>query len=252
MNQKGYDLQYLRNRINGEMDLKLYGVIPSTSLEAREYAACGGDCPCVFVADGQTAGKGRVGRSFYSPEGTGVYLSLLLPDDGSDGVLLTSVAAVAVRRAILSATGKQTRIKWVNDLYFKGKKICGILTERVFFGSRSYIIIGVGINLSTSDFPKELENKAGSLGSTDTLREELVARVANELYSVRRAADRGSMMEEYRRNSMVLGRIVTYIENGVEGQGVATDVNELGHLLIRGEDGSVRALSSGEISLKME
>ena len=114
--------------------LRVYGRIDSTNSEAKRYALGGGDAPMAFVADEQSDGRGRMGRGFYSPAGTGIYLSLLLPWQGesSEAVCLTCAAAVAVHRAILTVTGIETGIKWVNDLYVGDRKVCGILAEALY------------------------------------------------------------------------------------------------------------------------
>lgn len=248
------DKEYIKNKIPDGCALNVYHVIDSTSSEARRRALDGTDAPAVFIAESQSAGRGRTGKSFYSPMGTGVYLSLMI--DGKelsdDGVLLTCAAAVAVRRAILKVTGVCADIKWVNDLYVNGKKVCGILSESVFCNGQRYVIIGVGINLSTTEFPYELADIAASLGTEETKREPLCVECINELLRVCRHTCKDSLMEEYKKHSCVLGKSIAYTENGEWREGYAEDINENGHLSVRDRNGNIHLLSSGEISLRVK
>ena len=232
-----------------------YESIDSTNNEAKRYAQAGGSAPALFVADGQTAGRGRMGRSFYSPADTGIYLSLLLAAPENEKYLLrmTSVAAVAAHDAIFNVLGIDTGIKWVNDLYLNGKKISGILAERFFAGNSSFVVIGVGINLSTSDFPAELRHKAGSLSGerNDDVKARLTEEVALSLIREMDSLDSPTIIERYRRCSLVIGRAITFVENGVVREGIAEEIDDLGALLVRLGDGSIYRLGSGEISLRL-
>ena len=236
------------------LSLHLFPSLDSTNSEARRYATDGKQTPALFLAEEQTAGRGRMGRSFFSPHGTGIYLSLLLKTDSalSDPITATTASAVAVRRAILAVTGISVGIKWVNDLYYEGKKVCGILAESFFFGSERYLIVGVGVNLSTTDFPQELTDKAGSLFSGETpLRDALAAEIARGLYEILTDGDPELFMNDYRAASLVLGKEITYLKNTVEHHGIAEEIDDLGRLLVRHPDGTTELLASGEISLQM-
>ena len=147
--------------------VRVFDEIDSTNTEAKRMVADGFKADAILVAHTQTAGRGRMGRSFYSPAQTGAYFSILhtLDTPLCDAVAITSAASVAVMRAIRTLAGIQTDIKWVNDLYYNGKKICGILTEAVSAGESIHVIVGIGINLDTADFPEELKAIAGSLNA---------------------------------------------------------------------------------------
>lgn len=228
----------------------LYEEIDSTNTEAKRYALSGGCAPALFVADRQTSGRGRMGRSFYSPEGTGIYMSLLLPvkESPEDTLLMTSAAAVAVRRAIRFVCGREVGIKWVNDLYLNDRKICGILCE--LLADRGMMIVGVGINLSTEDFPTEISHIAGSLGvSGAEVRDALCAACTTELYRIWRELPVADFIEEYRQGSVVLGREVRYTENGQTYYGRAVDIDDRGRLYVEDSQGHPHILASGEISL---
>lgn len=237
------------------LSLFLFSSIDSTNSEAKRHAARGESTPALFLAEEQSAGRGRMGRSFFSPRETGIYLSLLLKTDASlsDPITATTASAVAVRQAILDVTGISTGIKWVNDLYHKGKKICGILAESFFLGDERYLIVGVGVNLSTTDFPEELTNVAGALLSESThLRDTLAAEIAQRLYRILTQNEPKNFLEDYRANSIVLGKRITYTQNGILREGIAEAINKFGHLLVRHDDGTEALLSSGEISLRIK
>ena len=230
----------------------LFSSIDSTNSEAKRHAMRGGASPALFLAEEQTAGRGRMGRSFFSPKSTGIYLSILFPTDDalSDPVTATTASAVAARRAILQITGLELGIKWVNDLYLKGKKVCGILAESFFVGQERFLIVGVGVNLSTTEFPEELLGKAGSLFSEETnLRDTLAVELAKQLLSL--LCNPRDFMDEYRAASIVLGKEITYLQNQMDYCGVAESIDDLGRLTVRHKDGTSALLASGEISLRI-
>ncbi|MBQ2999141.1 MAG: biotin--[Clostridia bacterium] len=251
-----YDRSAIERALSGTpLSLTLFSEIDSTNSEAKRTALGGGQAPALFLAEAQTAGRGRMGRSFFSPKDTGIYLSLLLKTDASlsDPITATTASAVAVRRAILAVTGISTGIKWVNDLYFRGKKVCGILAESFFLGDERYLIVGVGVNLSTAVFPEELSSVAGSLLSEPTdLRDALAAEIALRLYRMLTQTEPNGFLEDYRANSIVLGKPITYIQNGIFHEGIAEQIDEDGHLLVRHSDGTHALLASGEISLRIQ
>ncbi len=230
----------------------LFDELDSTNTEAKRQAVAGVKNALV-VARCQNAGRGRMGRSFYSPPESGVYFSLLLSVEKGleSSVFLTSAASVAVMRAIRELTGKQTEIKWVNDLFWQGKKVCGILCESMSMGDRSSVIIGIGINLKSRDFPPELSQIAGSLGADSLSQAELIAAVCRELRSFLKDSRESSWLEDYRRHSLVLGKPVEWHEAEKSFVGVAEAILEDGALLVRDEAGEAVSLRTGEISLRL-
>lgn len=183
--------------------------VDSTNSLAKRMIANGTDEnePMLITADRQTAGRGRQGKSFYSPAGTGIYMSLVLhPNaDLQNAVTATTAASVAVCKAIERLTDIKPKIKWVNDVYVNGQKICGILTEAVSdfeSGTVTSVIIGIGINISTSDFPSDIEN-AGCLNS-DVNRNELAAAVADELLELS-LGNYDDFIDYYISRSMIIG-----------------------------------------------
>ena len=237
--------------------IAVHAVIDSTNAEAKRILLSNEMRPTLVVADHQTAGRGRMGRSFYSPAQTGAYFSVAYVADGSPEsvVTLTGATAVAVMRAIRRLSGIQTQIKWVNDLYLGEKKICGILAESIFGAwndGRQRIVIGIGINLHTQDFPVELLGKAGSLDAPTLMREELIAAVWQELLPMLASPEDREWIADYRAYSAVLGKRIRWVENGQSHHGFAESIDDRGALLVRDEQGRRERLFTGEISLFSE
>ncbi|MBR4306196.1 MAG: biotin--[Ruminiclostridium sp.] len=231
-----------------------YDEIESTSTLARQFINDGEKASLVITADRQTGGRGRNGKSFYSLNNGSVYMSVVLhPDTGLEvAVGITTAAAVAVSRAVERVTGKATDIKWVNDLYSEGKKVCGILCEAVASKATvSSVIVGVGINLGQCSFPDELKDIAGSLGCDSSYRSQLVAAVANELFALDFGEISEDILDEYRRKSMVIGKKIDYYINGEKNTASAVGIDAQGGLIIEKSDGSTDVLRSGEISLRL-
>lgn len=212
-----------------------------------------------FVDTRQTAGRGRNGRSFVSPEG-GLYLSYLFRPTqvtAEEAVTLTTAACVAVVDAIEEVCGIATDIKWVNDLYVKGRKVCGILAEAVTHPETGEmaVILGVGINLCTrrEAFPPELRETAGSLypsgGGAD--KAKLAAALLDALSLVEETCVTGSWLGRYRERSLVLGKEVCCFRGEEQIQGLAEGIDEKGGLILRTDDGTTRILRSGEVTLRI-
>ena len=228
--------------------------LDSTNSEARRLAESGCDAPTLIIAKEQSAGRGRMGRSFYSPADTGLYMTALLEaaEDLRDTVLITTTAAVATSRAIERLARISVGIKWVNDLYFNGKKICGILCESFEASGKRFVAVGVGVNLSTKDFPAELVNIAGSLGVRDDIRDDLAALIFGELWRAYHASDRGDVLAYYKARSVVINKNIVFFEDGRKYFGTATDIDGYGRLLVRLDGGGEKILSSGEITLRLD
>ncbi len=229
----------------------VFDTLDSTNRYAKSLVLDGIEGPALIVAGEQTAGRGRMGRSFYSPSGSGVYFSLLYitKEPLESAVRVTSIAAVAVMRAIRAMTGKQTQIKWVNDLYLNGKKVCGILAESVCVDGKNGLIVGIGVNWHHAEFPKELSSIAGTVGAPDDVdRMELVARVWMEMNAL--AGNDSAYLEEYRAHSAVLGKEIRWERDGEVHLGVAEAIDQNGALIVRGTSGEREVLFSGEITVR--
>ncbi len=231
-----------------------FSLLDSTNMEARRQAERGLSSPALILAHEQSMGRGRMGRSFFSPAGSGLYMSLLLSasENMADSVRLTSLAAVGTAQVIFSVFGIKVGIKWVNDLYFHEKKVCGILCESFEANGERYSVIGIGINLSTEDFPRELKGTAASLGVGCEDRLKLAEEIAEKILELSENVSDPGIMSYYRDNSIVLGRRIAFFENGKTICGRAVDIDDFGRLAVLLDDGSTKKLSSGEISLRIK
>ncbi len=230
----------------------VYDTVDSTNSEAKRLAIAGETSPMLVAACAQTAGRGRLGRSFFSPN-SGVYFSILYPFRASPdrAVSVTGAAAVAVMRAIRICMGIETEIKWVNDLYHKGKKVCGILAESlVGLSAQSMLVLGIGVNLRTREFPEELASIAGSLES-DVPRAELIAEIGRQLLPFLEDPEDDSWLADYRAHSCVIGKRIEWSDGTRSLRGLAKGINELGELETYDEAGQTHVLRTGEISVRI-
>ncbi len=215
----------------------------------------------VIIAEEQTKGKGRMNRTFYSPKHAGIYMSLLLRPKIplQQATFITTAAAVAAAQAIQSVTGAKVGIKWVNDLYYNNKKICGILTEAAIdieSGGLRYAILGIGINISPPQdgFPENLRTIAGSLlqqPGTNNIRVKIIAAFLNRFGSYYSHLSDKTFMPEYRARSIVLGKQVQVLLKDGPKPALVTDIDDHANLHVQYADGSNQVLASGEISIRL-
>ena len=201
----------------------------------------------VLCAKEQTHGKGRSGRSFYSPP-TGLYFSVLLKGEQINPSVLTVLAAVAVMKGIRETCGINTQVKWVNDIFYDGKKVCGILTEGAFEKEKlKHAIVGIGINISTEIFPDEIKNTAGSLGENTNKNDELLSKILDNFsYEIQNFSD-GKFLDFYKKNCLTLGRKVRLISaNNSPADGVAIDIGNNAELTVKTDSGEVKKIFYGE------
>lgn len=250
-------LRHLQSREG--LELRWTEETGSTNDLAREAAARGEPEGLVFLADRQTDGKGRQGRRFLSPGGTGLYMSLLLRPGlpAEQAVAVTGVAAVAVCRAAEALGGGPAEIKWVNDIWVRGKKVCGILTEAAMdmeSGGLDYAVLGIGVNVFSppGGFPPELREIAGALlpgEPEDDERSRLAAAILDAFLPLYRALPDRGWLEEYRRRSLLIGREVRFTRGGEDRRGLVLGIDGEARLLLRLPDGRETALGSGEVQL---
>lgn len=271
---KGYCLSGSEDYLSGEeisalldvtsptLEIRVFDTLESTNKTAKEIALTEPNHDIVILANEQTAGRGRLGRSFYSPQNAGLYLSILFRPsfDLSHSILITTAAAVAVVRAIEKLSPVELSIKWVNDIYYKEKKICGILTEAISdfeTGRIGYVVLGIGINCFEVAYPEELSGIAGSLGGGFT-RNQLAAELINQWNALLPDLGNRLFLEEYREKSNVLGKEVQiYPVGNREGEGIlaqAISIDNDGGLQVRylagPKFGLTETLSSGEVSIR--
>lgn len=245
-----------------EVYLKLYQETDSTNRAAKQAAIAGeAGHGSVILAWGQSCGRGRRGRSFYSPSQAGLYLSVILQPQGNlrESLLLTTEAAVAVYKAVRKITGIELDIKWVNDLYYKGKKVCGILTEAITdfeSGEIQYAVVGIGLNLYEEEggYPPELRGIAGGLyrnqrEAEGVNRNRLAAEIVNCLLDETREL---KLLPEYLDRNMVPGHRIQILDGQQSRSAYAVAICQDGRLKVREEDGSETLLAYGEVSLTVE
>ena len=254
-----YNQNYLNEKVKYNIDI--LDEIDSTNEEAKRRIKDGVKEDFVLVARKQTAGKGRKGRSFYSPKDTGIYLTYThFTDEAAENVLKVTVAtSVIAAKTIKETLNIDCGIKWVNDLYLNGKKVSGTLCEYIFKGTyendKNAVIVGIGINLSTEDFPEEISEKAGSLISDNkdnTVYDDIVIGIANGLNSFFESCDLNAYLPLYKELSIVLGKEVELSDaSGVFDSGRVTDFDENGAIILENKNGEKKVFDSGEISLFM-
>ena len=215
----------------------------------------------VIAAEHQTKGKGRMGRSFYSPQGTGIYFTVVLrpkmPID--DALYITASASVAVASAIEEVCGKKAGIKWVNDVFVGGKKVCGILTEASIdmeSGSLAYAVLGIGVNVAPPEggFPEELTGIADCVYSggeyTSGTRGRLMAKILDNFYELYSVFPEKAFLDEYRSRSTLIGSTVNVFRGDETYQAHVTGIDDMCRLIVN-RDGQEIALNSGEVRVRL-
>ena len=235
--------------------VRFYQTTTSTMDEAARWAAAGADDGAVVVAENQSASRGRVGRRWVSDAGN-LYFSALFRPAPAALPLLSPLAGVAVARAIRQTAGVHPRIKWPNDVTVEGRKVAGILAESAVAGSQvEHAIVGVGINvaLDVSAEP-EIAPTAASLNALtdrEVDRAELLRRTLQHMDALYLDLRRGrSPIPEWRRWLDTLGQRVIVTHHGSSDEGLAEDIDELGNLLLRADDGRLLTLTAGDITLR--
>lgn len=245
-----------------DLDLTVLPTAPSTNALVREKANQGRPEGCIIIACEQTDGRGRYGRQFFSPVDSGVYLSLLLRPTAyspQQATCLTAAAAAAMCQAIEAVTGQQPGIKWVNDIFLRGKKVCGILTEAAVgleTGTLNYMVLGAGVNLypPVKGFPEEIQSIAGSVleRSCPEAKNRLVGEFLNRFWDFYSHPECRAYLEDYRARSLAIGRNVTVLSAGQKVSAYAYGIDDDFRLLVRYENGDTEALSYGEIRIQLD
>lgn len=268
--------RHLDPSVSDVLTVDVFTSTDSTNNVCKNKAAEGAPEGYVAVSANQTAGRGRRGRSFYSPSGTGLYLSILLRPEGlsaRESLMFTTMAAVAVCEAIEAVSGKETGIKWVNDIFMDDRKVCGILTEASFdleSGTLDYAVVGIGINVFTPEggFPEEIRDTAGAIYSEreasgyslSDIRGRLAAAVISRfmgyyLEAKKKNAAIGDLpahISEYRKRCIVIGKDINVLMPGADpAPAHVLDIDDECGLIVRYPDGNQEVLRSGEISIRL-
>lgn len=249
-------VQHLTTRDIGRK-IDVFKSIDSTNNFAKSLAQLDAVHGTTVISEVQTQGKGRMGRSFHSPIGMGIYMSVVLRPKLSieHSLLITSCAAVAVAEAVELVTGLDCRIKWVNDIYVGNRKLCGILTEasvNVEQGGLDYAIVGIGLNVQNTIFPKNISDIATSLyleTGKKFSKSQLAAEILNKLEEHMDKIQNKSFIEDYRKRSNLIGRRIEITHNDEVTQAECIGIDEICRLLVRYDNGEEKALMSGTIRI---
>lgn len=237
-----------------------FETIDSTNTRAKEMAQQGAPHGTILIARQQTGGRGRLGRSFHSPPGSGIYMSMILrPRCTADQLMhLTCATAVAMCDAVETATGFRPGIKWTNDLVWNDRKLGGILTELGFNGSDlAYAVVGIGINCTqgAEDFPPELRNMAASLSmaaempvDTNCLESEMI-HALNKM-DAELLSKKADVLCRYRKNCVTLGKDISVVCGESVRHGKALDIDDEGGLIVAFSNGTTETVAFGEVSIR--
>lgn len=253
------ELESLKNTQWAGCEIYCFDSIDSTNTKAKELAEAGHPSGTLVVADQQTLGRGRRGRSWESPAGTGIFMTLMLKPDinPNNASMLTLVAAMATARAITEVTGEAAQIKWPNDIVMNGKKVVGILTEMsAQFDYINHIVVGIGINVHNEKFPEEIAKTASSLlleCGHRIHRASLIEAFLEEferLYAVYlETEDMSGLQKEYDSLLVNRGRQVRVLDPKEPFEGKAMGITKKGELIVDTWE-SRKLVSSGEVSVR--
>ena len=248
--------EYIEEKLKGlPFKIQAEDIVTSTNTLMKEHGRNGGEEFSVLIASAQSGGRGRMGRTFYSPQNTGVYISILLrPQKGKNPLNITTDTAVCCARVFEKMTGEDARIKWVNDIYMRGKKVSGILTE-ASLGENPFAVLGIGINVLSpkEGFPSDIKSRAGAVFTEDSpfLREEVTSRLLREIFNTYQKPNRPLIFEEYKKRSMIIGKDILILRNNGEESAKAIGLNEDYSLVVEKENGEIENIGSGDVSIKI-
>ena len=244
-----------------EYDFLQLETVDSTNEYAKKCAISGAKEATVIIAEQQTKGKGSKNRSFFS-DADGIYMSIVLRPEISptESLFITTCAAVAVSRAIDKICGKKTGIKWVNDIFLDDKKICGILCESALKPNEDrleYAVLGIGINFSGSadELPDDIKDIAGFIfekGANGKIKENLILEILDNFFMFYKNLKKREFLDEYRSRSILIGKRVVCIGNGGDFNATVIDIDDNAHLIVKTDDGNIKNLYAGEVSLRLE
>jgi BirA family biotin operon repressor/biotin-[acetyl-CoA-carboxylase] ligase len=240
------------------VDIICLECVDSTNEYLKTLAKSGAEAKTVVISDMQTHGKGTKNRSFVSRKG-GVYLSILLKPEfsGFDATLITPLTAVAVSDAVYNISGKSTQIKWVNDLYLGGKKVCGILCEAGFErdSNTPFIVVGIGVNLfkPKGDFDAEIKEIATAVFEDENLKikEDFIANLIDVFFNYYAEIEQKTFLQKYKNANLVLGKEIEFLENSVFKTAKAIEIDDDCRLVVELPDKTLKTLSSGDVKIKV-
>ncbi len=248
--------KYLKNR---NMNIEVLKTVDSTN-DYLKIKADKSEEGTTVISQEQTKGKGRLGKSFYSPSNSGIYMSILLKPriHASKSLYITTAAAVAVSKSIDEITGENSKIKWVNDIFLKERKVCGILTEGSFDlegGGLSYAILGIGLNLTNpeNDFPEDISQTAGTIFENNPPKDyknKIIANIINNFFEYYSNLEDKEYLDEYKNRSMIIGENISIIHGNKLENALALDIDDEFRLKVEKENGKIEYISSGDVSIR--
>ncbi len=254
------DKKILEQFLDQKLNITIFDELDSTNNYLKKLGSQGEKENQLVIALSQTGGRGRMGRSFYSPNGTGIYFSLLLHPEFSaeKSLFLTVMAAVSVTETVMKYNKNDVKIKWVNDIYIDGKKVCGILTEGAINSRKmlDYAVVGIGINVVAPEngFPDDIKDIATAIfpGNTEkNIKEKIIADVVNSFFSMYNGED-VDYIKRYKEYSYLTGKKINIISGEVTRPATVIDITDDCHLLVKNENGEIEEIASGDVSVRVK
>lgn len=253
------DKKILEQYLDQKLNITIFDELDSTNNYLKKLGSQGEKENQLVIALSQTCGRGRMGRSFYSPNGTGIYFSLLLHPKFSaeKSLFLTVMAAVSVAETVMKYNINDVKIKWVNDIYIDGKKVCGILTEGAINSKKmlDYAVVGIGINVVEPEngFPDDIKDIATAIfpgNSEENIKEKIVADVVNRFFCMYNGDD-NDYIRRYKEYSYLTGKEINIISGDSIRPATVIDITDDCHLLVKNEKGEIEEISSGDVSVRL-
>ena len=253
------DKKILEQYLDQKLNITIFDELDSTNNYLKKIGSQGEKENQLVIALSQTGGRGRMGRSFYSPNGTGIYFSLLLHPEFSaeKSLFLTVMAAVSVAETVMKYNKNDVKIKWVNDIYIDGKKVCGILTEGSTNADKKldYAVVGIGINVIAPEngFPDDIQDTATAIfpGKTEeNIKEKIISEVVNSFFKMYNGFD-SNYIERYKEYSYLIGKEINIISGENKRQATVIDITDDCHLLVKNENDEIEEISSGDVSVRV-
>lgn len=254
------DKKILEQYLDQKLNITIFDELDSTNNYLKKLGSQGENEDTLVIAQSQTNGRGRMGRTFYSPDETGIYFSLLLHPEFSaeKSLFLTVMAAVSVAETVMKYNKNDVKIKWVNDIYIDGKKVCGILTEGSINAEKKldYAVVGIGINVIAPEngFPEDIKDIATAIfpGKTDeNIKEIIVAELVNKFFEMYNGFDT-NYIERYKEYSYLTGKEINIISGENIRPATVLGITDDCHLLVKNEKGEIEEISSGDVSVRVK
>lgn len=260
MRENNLNKNILEQYLNQKLNIEIFQELDSTNNYLKQSGLKSKREESLVIAESQTGGRGRMGRSFYSPNGTGIYFSLLLHPEFSaeKSLLLTVMAAVSVAETVMQYNKNDVKIKWVNDIYIDGKKVCGILTEGSINADKKldYAVVGIGINVIAPEigFPEDIKTSATAIfpGKTEeNIKEKIIAEVVNRIFKMYNGIDT-DYVKRYQEYSYLTGKEINIISGENVRPATVLEITDECHLLVENENGEIEEISSGDVSVRVK